>query len=108
MALWTLFWIVALASEFGLYLIKEVTESSVIIFAAITTVDLLVGALQFGAKRGKLAGLLLAELSSDQELSHRCIDKLPSALEAPGPNLFVHDLFNILIQVDSHKSILLG
>jgi hypothetical protein len=91
------------SQAFGLYFLKEVTESFLVVIAAIATVDLPVGALQLGAKRGELASLFLAELSSDYELFHRCIDELASALETPGLNLFVHDLLNISIQVDLHN-----
>src|SRR5260370_11852943 len=50
---------------FALYFIKELTEGLLAVFAAIAAADLLIGALQFSAKRGEFAGLLLAELSID-------------------------------------------
>jgi hypothetical protein len=79
-----------------------VTDGSLVVFAALATIDLLIGALQFGAKRGELAGLPLTELSPIRNC-FTAVSMNSLALSKRPARTFDHDSFNISIQVDLHN-----
>jgi hypothetical protein len=57
---------------FGFDIVEEFFQGVLIVLAALPSVNLLIGALQFDAKRGELPSFLLAKFTRNQELPDLC------------------------------------